>query len=633
MDSIFGMVRLDGQAIDPLELERLAGDPVETWIDNAVPSKNQARIVWVTPGVALGYLPSQGAHHRMQGEQPWLHPETGHAITADVQLDNRRELCTALQLEQGRSEDLHDGQLILLAWMQWGERCLDRLQGDFTFALWDPSRQSLFCVRDRLGARVQGFVKHQDYLAFASDSEWLVRLPGLTGRPSPTGIAELIDWRFPMLGERATWRDEVQTVLPGECLTITRGGAMTFRTWWAVEPVKSAHYVNDDEVEQHFLEVFGAAVKCRMGERYSAAALMSGGLDSVAVASVARNFLPTTARFSSYSCVYDGSEKCIESESIFSLIDSLKANATVTSSSSVIGSSGSADLLHIAWSRPHPMESSLLVPALCCLAARRAEETAMLHGVSGDIVTGVPLLYMTAYFRSWHWRNAIRECVSANENNVYLRDRGLAWIVARSLLGAFLPPPAQRIMRRMKEAGARAAAPSSVMHPYLYQEYLRKKAQSDAESRSAASFSVPGMASLYSGLSGFGRIGRRFGIRMRDPWADVRVLKFFLALPIHHKVQQGWTKYPIRRAFRNSVKPEVLWRRDKEHVGWRFTRQLMEVSDDFVRDTLNDGLHVIADYVDIDAVRKVMSQYHPEKSVGSIDLVRNLVTLISWLRR
>lgn len=633
MDSIFGMIRLDGQAIDPVELELLAGDPTETWIAAEAQSEKQARILWVTPNVALGYLPSQGAQHRVQGEQPWRHPETGHAITADVQLDNRRELCAALQLKSGKYDHMHDGQLILLAWLQWGEQCLERLQGDFTFALWDPSRQSLFCVRDRLGARVQGFVKHRDYFAFASDSEWLVRLPGMTGRPSPTGVAELIDSRFPMLGERSTWRDEVQTVLPGECLTVTRDGSMAFRTWWEVEPVEPERYANDVEVEQHFLEVFGAAVRCRMGEQNSAAVLLSGGIDSLAIACAARSFLPSTARLSSYSGVYDGSEKCVESESIFSLIDSLQANAQVIRSTSMFSSSGSDDLFQIAWSRPHPMESSLLVPALCCLSARRAEETAMLHGVSGDIVTGVPWLYMSEYFRSLQWRSAIRECISANENNVYLHGRGLGWIISRSLSSAFLPLSARRIMRRLWGADTRAAKPSPVMHQNLHQAYTRQKAQSAAESLTTKSFSVPGMESLYSGLAGFGRIGRRFGISMRDPWADVQVLKFFLGLPLHHKVRQGWTKYPVRRAFRSAVNPKVLWRRDKEHVGWRFTQQLMEVSDDYVRDTLNDGLHVIADYVDIAAVRKLTGQYHPARSPEPIDLLHGLVTLISWLRR
>jgi len=627
------MVRLDGRAIDAAELQRLAGDPVETWIDAGPQFENQARILRVTPSVALGYLPSQGVHHRLRGEQPWLHPETAHAITADAQLDNRQELCAALQLEPGRSDHLNDGQLILLAWLQWGEACLHRLQGDFAFALWDPLRQCLFCVRDRLGATVLGFVKHRDYFAFASDSEWLVRLPGLTGRPSITGIAELIDWRFPMLGERATWRDEVQIVLPGEILTVTRDGSMTFRTWWAVEPVTPLRYGSDDEMAQDFLAIFGAAVERRLGEP-QAAMLLSGGLDSLAIACAARNVLPPAARLATYSCVYDGGQQCIESESIFSLIDSLQANARVIGSSSMSGSPGGDDLLRIAWSRPHPMESSLLAPALCCLKARRSGDTAMLHGVSGDIVSGIPWLYMMEYFRSWHWLRAVRECVGANANNVYLRNRGLAWIISRSLSGALLPLAMRKILRRLGGGGTRADVPSCVMHQNVQQEYLREKAQTEAKSALAMKpFPALGMASLYSGLSGFGRLGRRFGIRMRDPWADVRVLQFFLALPLQQKVRQGWTKYPVRRAFGHAVKPEVMWRRDKEHVGWRFTQQLMVISDEYVRDTLNDGLHLIADYVNVDAVHRLMGQYDPENSVESIDLVRDLVTLVSWLRR
>lgn len=633
MDSIFGMIRFDSQSIDPLDLELLAGDPAETWIDDDAEAAKKPRILWVKPGVALGFIPSQGSSHRQQGEQPWMHPQTGYAITADAHLDNRRQLCAALQLEGVDSDQMHDGQLILLAWLHWGEGCLNHLQGDFTFALWDASRQSLFCVRDRMGARVQGFVKHQNYFAFASDSEWLIRLPGMTGRPSPSGVAEMIDWRFPMLGERSTWRDEVQTVLPGECLAVTREGSVSFRTWWEVVAIKPELYANDDEVEQHFLEVFGAAVKCRMGEQNAAAVLMSGGLDSLAIACTMKSLLSPAARLSSYSGVYDGSEKCVESESIMRLIESLQARAEVIGSNSLSSTFGGDDLFHLAWSRPHPMEASLLVPALCCLSARRAQEATLLHGVSGDIVTAVPWLYMSEHFRSLQWGSAIGECISASDNNVYLRGRGVVWIIGRSLSAAFLPQSARRTMRHLWQAGMRADQPSPLMHQDLHHTYTREKAQRAKESPAKKSFSLPGSGSLYAGLSGFGRIGRRFGLSMRDPWADAAVVQFFLGLPLNDKVRQGWTKYPVRRAFRSQANAEVLWRRDKEHVGWRFTQKVMEASDEYVRDTLNDGLHVIKDFVNIDAVRKLLGQYHPTRSKDSIDLVRGLVTLISWLRR
>ena len=84
--------------------------------------------------------------------QPFKHAETGCVIQADVRLDNRDDLLVALGLSD-RSETIGDAELILLAYLAWSEQCLDRLLGDFAFALWDPRHQKLFCARDHFGMR------------------------------------------------------------------------------------------------------------------------------------------------------------------------------------------------------------------------------------------------------------------------------------------------------------------------------------------------------------------------------------------------------------------------------------------------------------------------------------------------
>src|SRR5205823_11977388 len=75
------------------------------------------------------------------------------AITADARLDNRAELGDALGVPHPERAGLPDSALILLAYARWGERCPERLLGDFAFAIWDGRARRLFCARDPLGVK------------------------------------------------------------------------------------------------------------------------------------------------------------------------------------------------------------------------------------------------------------------------------------------------------------------------------------------------------------------------------------------------------------------------------------------------------------------------------------------------
>jgi len=72
------------------------------------------------------------------------------------------------------------------------------------------------------------------------------------------------------------------------------------------------------------------------------------------------------------------------------------------------------------------------------------------------------------------------------------------------------------------------------------------------------------------GLEGYERVGGHFGIEMRDPWSDRRVLELMLRLPVVMKTGDGWTKRIVRQEFERDVGPDVGWRSDKPHLGWRF---------------------------------------------------------------
>lgn len=129
------------------------------------------------------------------------------------------------------------------------------------------------------------------------------------------------------------------------------------------------------------------------------------------------------------------------------------------------------------------------------------------------------------------------------------------------------------------------------------------------------------------------RISSRFGMEIRDPWADRRVVEFFLGLPEQYLVRDGWTKYLVRIAFRDELAPEVLWRRDKEHLGPRIISRLMLESKDLIDHLFYNQMSEIDRYVDTKSVHALYKQYRRRPQGQTLDIIYELIVLILWLHR
>ena len=135
------------------------------------------------------------------------------------------------------------------------------------------------------------------------------------------------------------------------------------------------------------------------------------------------------------------------------------------------------------------------------------------------------------------------------------------------------------------------------------------------------------------GLSGYERVAGRYGVELRDPWADRRVAEFFLRLPLDYKVRDGWNKSLPRRAFAADLEDSVRWRLGKEHLGWQFTVRLMEKTDALVEPLLELGLEAAGAYVDAAALRARLKKYRINRDIEGQEFFYETLTLLLWVRR
>ena len=161
MSGICGIVALDGSAptaerLEPImrQLRRRGPDGAHCWHGGRTAFGHA--LLATTPEALVEVLPLTFA-------------EASCTITADARLDNREVLIGKLGLSDQR-RTIGDGELILRAYLKWGEDCLDQLLGDFAFAIWDERQQRLFCARDPMGVRQLTYI-HVEHRFFIFATE------------------------------------------------------------------------------------------------------------------------------------------------------------------------------------------------------------------------------------------------------------------------------------------------------------------------------------------------------------------------------------------------------------------------------------------------------------------------------
>jgi asparagine synthase (glutamine-hydrolysing) len=598
---------------------------------------------WTEGSVALGHCMLRTTPESLEEHQPLTTQNKRLVLVWDGRLDNREELYTGLEHAGFSCRDRSDAELALQCYALWGEECPRHLLGDFAFAVWDAARQTLFCARDHFGARPFYFVQTERFFAFASEEQALLELPDVPRRPNEDFIATCFEPAFSNLDPARTWLETIRTLLPANHVSVTANGAARTETYWRLEPGDAPNYPSDDACQAAFLKVFGEAVRCRMRATGDIAAMMSGGMDSAGIAVMIKRHLPDFPgkAFHTYSAVSDHPEACVESQCIQTMTRDVDSEMHSVSIPSFTGMVSIQDLADAAWKEAHPVDNLIMLPTLMCLAAGRNGHRVLLHGACGDLTMYVPDRYPAFLMREGQWRLAWQECRDAARNNSFLRGKSasslFAWNLGRVLIPHWLKPLARRLLGG--RAGFRQSAINTnfsrnirLAERLQAQRLIESKTREGSFSRMHAELLTSPWSGLSQGLSAYEHVAGRYGVELRDPWADKRVAEFFVNLPLRYRVRHGWTKYLARSAFAPYLDASVCWRIGKEHLGWPITRALMDVTDPVVADTLENWLGTLSAYVDRDTLMALYKRGRTEGDPAAIEFMRDMTALALWNR-
>ena len=240
---------------------------------------------WLCPAGAL-------IHRRLavidpdRGRQPMTRTRdcAEYTIVYNGELYNTDALRRELSDQGYRFETSSDTEVLLTAYMAWGEEVPARLEGIYAFVIWDGVRNQFFACRDRFGVKPFFYALADDgALVFGSELKALFRYPGLTPRVDAAGWCEVLG-----IGPARTSGcgvfSGVKELEPAHSMTISRGGIRK-RRYWSLE--SRPHTDDYEDTVLRVRELVTGAITRQLVSDVPLCTFLSGGLDSSVISAVA----------------------------------------------------------------------------------------------------------------------------------------------------------------------------------------------------------------------------------------------------------------------------------------------------------------------------------------------------------
>ena len=221
------------------------------------------------------------------GRQPMLtrrHPGGGDIVlTYSGEVYNFAELRAELTARGHRFESRSDTEVVLRAYVEWGDAVVDRLRGMYAFAIWDADRRQLLLVRDRLGVKPLYFAQTRDGVVFGSEPKALLAHPEVDAEVTADGMAELFAGVSCPTPSAGVLRG-IRQVRPGHVVRCGRTGVRESRYW---QLTARPHTDDADTTVATVRDLLGEVVREQMVSDVRLGSLLSGGLDSSVVTGLA----------------------------------------------------------------------------------------------------------------------------------------------------------------------------------------------------------------------------------------------------------------------------------------------------------------------------------------------------------
>jgi asparagine synthase (glutamine-hydrolysing) len=499
--------------------------------------------------------------------QPMADPSGRFRLIFNGEIYNYIELRSEMEARGEHFTTRSDSEVLLRAWMLWGEAALPRLRGMFAFAIWDTEKQQLVAARDRFGIKPLYLTRTANGVAFGSEIKQLL---GLVGPPA-MNLPRIFDFLAHGVSDHlsGTMFKDVEQVRGGEFVTVDASGprlAVTVRCWH--HPDRHGAMMDEASAAERFRDLFEDAVRVHLRSDVPVGSCLSGGLDSSSIVCMMARLLAAdghAAAVNTVSAVYPG----LSVDETRYIDEVVRATGAHPHKIAPDPSDVFALASDITWHQDEPFGSTSIFAQWCVFAeARRAGVKVMLDGQGADEQLAG---YHTGF--AYHLAGALRrgEISDAWKTVCERRDRHGASLLSQGAMAATALLP--RNMAGRLRAWRRDMAQNGWVGEGLRAEHARPRSAAELGGEALGLPPVRDLATLCLNMTYASNLpmllhwedrnSMAHSIEARVPFLDAPLVAFSLSLGNAHKMVGADTKRVLRRALHGHLPVAVRDRQDK----------------------------------------------------------------------
>jgi asparagine synthase (glutamine-hydrolysing) len=534
----------------------------------------------------------------VSGNQPMISEDGAVVSMCNGELYNHRELRRELAARGHHLKTSSDCEVIPHLYEEYGMGLLDKLNGQFAFAIYDRAKRTLFLARDQFGIQPLYYTRAGDRFLFASEIKALLEHPGVGWDVNLTGLDQALC--FPGVVSPTTMIKSVSGVKNGEYITINANGVTTTEYWDLDYPTiadtppprEESYYV--ERLEELLLK----SVERRLQADVPVGVYLSGGLDSSLVAGAVRSVSPDVSRHT-FSISFLGGPAC-EGTHQRAVAAAINAHHHDVPFDVV---EVSQRLKRTVYHSECPLKESYNA---ACMAL---SETARANGISviltgqgsDELFAGYPGYRADRFFESQ--RQQAGDELTAEEK-LRLQLWGDRTVVFE---GNYTGLHQLKLQLYAPELVANLASFDCFRSLPINRKRLRRR--HFVHKRSYLDFKLRLADHLL--VDHGDRMAMANGVEVRHPFLDIDVVNFVKEIPADLKLNGFEEKYIVKRIAESFVPPEILKR---EKFGWfaAASTDLLRSGDAWVHDMLSYDRIKRQGYFNADTVETLKKQYQTE---------------------
>lgn len=566
-----------------------------------------ARGEYITRSVAL-------IHRRLsvidpeKGVQPMRFGK--YIIVYNGEIYNTDEIRRELRFHGYVFETDCDTEVVLKSFHLWQERCAEKLNGIFAFAIYNMDSEEVFLCRDRIGVKPLFYSKTKDLFAFASRTDTLLHVKGIEPVCDENGLNEIF-----MLGPAKTmgktYFQNIKEVKPGEYLYYKKG-KLKSGVYWSLKASEFSDNCVQAQEHTHFLVT--DAIKRQLVSDVPICTFLSGGLDSSIISKVAFDYMTDRGEIlNTYSVDYKDNDKYFKSSVFQPNKDSDYINLISDYIDSdhhniILNNTDVADsLIESTFARGVPgftdIDSSLL---LFCREIVKKHKVALSGECADEIFGGYPwyhreeILFEETF--PWSRTTDVRHSILKNgflkHSDEYVKNAYDETIASTDFLDTD-----SRLEKRMRQM-------FMLNMNWFMQTLLARK---DAMSMQAS-------------------------LEVRVPFCDYRIVEYAYNMPWSIKSYNGREKGILRKAFENELPDIITWRK-KSPYPKTFNPDYVQAVSKMALCVLEDKSCVLNEMINKSSIMSLIENPDSLSEPWYGQLMRGpqvlayLVQIYAWIRR